>query len=48
MPGSSAVLDPAGLRGFAGESLPDFMVPQMVVVDALPLTPSGKVWIGLL
>jgi amino acid adenylation domain-containing protein len=43
VPGSSAVVDPAGLRGFAGESLPDFMVPQIVVVDALPLTPSGKV-----
>jgi amino acid adenylation domain-containing protein len=43
VPGSSTVVDPARLREFAAESLPDFMVPQVVVVDAVPLTPSGKV-----
>jgi amino acid adenylation domain-containing protein len=43
VPGSSAVVDPVRLRGFAAESLPDFMIPQVVVVDAVPLTPSGKV-----
>ncbi|MFI6447709.1 amino acid adenylation domain-containing protein [Kitasatospora sp. NPDC050543] len=35
--------DPAELRAFLGALLPDYMVPTVVVVlDALPLTPSGK------
>ncbi|WP_189937209.1 non-ribosomal peptide synthetase, partial [Streptomyces sulfonofaciens] len=39
-----AVPDPAGLRAHAARSLPEFMVPSTVVpLDALPLTPSGKV-----
>ncbi|WP_282701797.1 non-ribosomal peptide synthetase [Streptomyces sp. CC219B] len=36
--------DPAAIREAMGETLPDYMVPQAVVVlDALPLTPNGKV-----
>ncbi|HYP25734.1 MAG TPA: amino acid adenylation domain-containing protein, partial [Blastocatellia bacterium] len=32
------------LRGFLRESLPDYMIPSsFVLMDALPLTPSGKV-----
>ncbi|MGE7391198.1 amino acid adenylation domain-containing protein [Streptomyces sp. NPDC004126] len=41
-PGTSP--DPAGLRRVAGERLPAHMVPSaIVVVDAIPLTPNGKV-----
>ncbi|MFB8204887.1 amino acid adenylation domain-containing protein [Kitasatospora purpeofusca] len=37
-------LDPAELRAFAAESLPGYMLPAAVVLlDALPLTASGKV-----
>nr|WP_157880143.1 non-ribosomal peptide synthetase [Streptomyces natalensis] len=36
-------LDGAAVRRFAGERLPDFMVPAVVtVIDAVPLTPNGK------
>ncbi|RJL19460.1 non-ribosomal peptide synthetase, partial [Bailinhaonella thermotolerans] len=36
-------VDPAEVRRFAGESLPEYMVPSAVVVlDALPATPNGK------
>ncbi|MEV0759110.1 non-ribosomal peptide synthase/polyketide synthase [Nocardia sp. NPDC050435] len=36
-------LDPAELRGFAVEHLPDHLVPAAVLIlDALPLTPNGK------
>ncbi|WP_245646948.1 amino acid adenylation domain-containing protein [Microtetraspora niveoalba] len=43
-PAPGAVLDPAALRRSAAENLPDHMVPAAVVVlDALPLTPTGKV-----
>jgi aryl carrier-like protein len=31
------------LRSFAGEWLPEYMIPTMVPIDLLPLTPSGKV-----
>lgn len=41
-PGQDA--DPAGLRGFLRERLPEPMVPSaFVVMDELPVTPSGKI-----
>jgi hypothetical protein len=37
-------LDPAQLRSFVATQLPAFMVPdQVVVLDRIPLTPTGKV-----
>jgi len=37
-------LDLDGLRGFAHEHLPDYMVPNAVVpLDVFPLTPNGKI-----
>jgi len=36
--------DPAALRAFLGESLPDSMLPgAFVVLDAMPLTATGKI-----
>lgn len=43
-PSAAAVLDPAAMRRTAAEVLPDHLVPAAIVVlDALPLTPTGKV-----
>ncbi|WP_261763840.1 non-ribosomal peptide synthetase [Pseudonocardia asaccharolytica] len=44
VPAAGARPDPAGLRAAVAASLPAAMVPDAIVVlDALPLTPSGKV-----
>jgi amino acid adenylation domain-containing protein/non-ribosomal peptide synthase protein (TIGR01720 family) len=44
VPAPGAVMDPAGLREHAAAVLPEHMVPAAVVVlERLPLTPSGKV-----
>ncbi|MGW5463550.1 amino acid adenylation domain-containing protein [Streptomyces sp. NPDC003996] len=44
VPEPGATVDPAALRRRATGSLPDFMVPAAIVVlDAFPLTPNGKV-----
>ncbi|MFA7759045.1 amino acid adenylation domain-containing protein [Streptomyces sp. NRRL B-2790] len=43
VPAGAGVLDTTQVRRFAGESLPQFMVPAAVVVlDRLPLTANGK------
>ncbi|MFJ2577291.1 amino acid adenylation domain-containing protein [Kitasatospora aureofaciens] len=43
VPTPGHALDPGELRAFLGGLLPDYMVPTVVVaLDALPLTPSGK------
>ena len=39
-----ASMDPAKLRSFLKEQLPDYMIPaDYVWLDELPLTPNGKV-----
>ncbi|XBM35563.1 hypothetical protein AAG663_02980 [Bacillus licheniformis] len=43
VPASGESLDPAELRRFVGETLPDYMIPSaFVILDELPLTPNGK------
>ncbi|MCF7848607.1 MAG: amino acid adenylation domain-containing protein, partial [Kiritimatiellales bacterium] len=43
-PRSGAVLASAELRGYLEERLPDYMIPSVfVMIDKMPLTPSGKV-----
>ena len=42
--GGPAIPDATDLRGFVGDALPDHMVPSaFVVLDALPVSPNGKV-----
>ncbi|HEU4655925.1 MAG TPA: amino acid adenylation domain-containing protein, partial [Capillimicrobium sp.] len=44
VPAPAEAVSPAALRAACKERLPDFMVPaEFVALDALPLTPSGKV-----
>jgi len=43
-PAPGAKQDPSGIRSALSQALPDFMVPSEVVfLEALPLTPAGKV-----
>ncbi|WP_416969940.1 non-ribosomal peptide synthase/polyketide synthase [Streptomyces sp. 4F14] len=49
VPASGAVLDPRELRRFVAGTLPGYMVPSAyVVLDALPLSPNGKIDRGAL
>ncbi|GAA1978303.1 amino acid adenylation domain-containing protein [Amycolatopsis minnesotensis] len=49
VPESGADVDPAELRAHLGETLPEYMVPAVLVtMDAFPMTPSGKIDRGAL
>lgn len=44
VPASAGALSPVGLRKHLRARLPEYMVPQyFLIVDALPMTPNGKV-----
>ncbi|WP_157876725.1 non-ribosomal peptide synthetase [Streptomyces graminilatus] len=42
VPAPESVLDAAALRTALGRGLPEYMVPLVMAVDALPVTPNGK------
>jgi amino acid adenylation domain-containing protein len=44
VPTAGANADPAGLRGYLQQHLPEYMMPAaFVVLQAMPLTPNGKI-----
>jgi nonribosomal peptide synthetase DhbF len=43
VPADGVALDPAELRARLAAQVPDHLVPLIVVVDEMPLTPSGKI-----
>lgn len=43
VPAGASALDAASLRAYLRERLPDYMVPTLVSLPALPLTANGKV-----
>jgi amino acid adenylation domain-containing protein len=43
VPVAGTELDARALRQACGARLPEYMIPQLVILQALPLTPNGKV-----
>ncbi len=43
LPEDGMILDLSAVRAQVGRRLPDYMIPALVVLDEVPLTPNGKV-----
>ncbi|WP_025581430.1 non-ribosomal peptide synthetase, partial [Cupriavidus taiwanensis] len=42
VPAAGAAIDTDALRAWLAQALPDYMVPAMVVLERMPVTPNGK------